>query len=244
MNKSKELPQPETASRSYVHLLMFMEILITLIFQFITLLLLFRVLFHRFGTQIKIQMSQCVIIYMFTNIIGSISTLPHHIYFVVFWKPITPSTSVQLYDPYTLFWTGIVMLNYGFTLPVPVFFMTIERCLALRFPAQYHNNKFIRQMVSALSIVLTIVWCLTVFVLLLLELPLDESKGKYCLSLPCLLLKDHALQPAYMKFSLAAMNILCTAYFFYALRQFRKAHGNVGMVVGQSIYNQPSKHLH
>ncbi|KAI1693447.1 hypothetical protein Ddc_22813 [Ditylenchus destructor] len=172
------------------------------------------------------SISKNVILYMIVHIVGSTLTLLHHLYLVIFWRPATPSiaTDDPLYDPYVLFWTGMFMGIYLYAAPMPVFFVTLDRCIALKFPIQY-NNKFVRRRMPIITTIVTVLWCAAIVIFFLLELPLDLTNVKFCESATCMLLKYHGAPQQYMKYAVSVMNAVCTVYFFYALRTFNTFDG-------------------
>ncbi|KAI1699993.1 hypothetical protein DdX_16977 [Ditylenchus destructor] len=229
MNTSTEKSSMAIAPSSYLHWLNFVQTLITLVFQVTSISLMSRLMFYRFLKPLKYEMrnmSKTIVLNAFVHIIGSILTIPHHLYLVLWWKQATPSASTDepLYDPNVLYWTGMFLGVYMYAPPVPVFFLTLERCIALKFPVLY-NSKFMRKKMPVLTFNVTITWCLATILLFLRELPIDMATVKYCESATCLLTKYHGAPQQYMKFSISALNILCTAYFYYALRTFNTFNG-------------------
>ncbi|KAI1700396.1 hypothetical protein DdX_16731 [Ditylenchus destructor] len=168
--------------RPYLHWLVFVQTLITIAFQIIAVALLSRIVFYRFAMKYKYEtrnMSTLVIVYMIVHIIGSSMSLPYELYLAVFWKPAMPIIPIDnpLYDPYVLYWTGAFMVTYIMTAAVPVFFLTLDRCVALKFPIYYHNNiKSTRGKILTLAITVIVLWCLVSGIFgTVLELPLDIS---------------------------------------------------------------------
>ncbi|KAI1708733.1 serpentine type 7TM GPCR chemoreceptor srbc domain-containing protein [Ditylenchus destructor] len=170
-------------------------------------------------------MSKSVLIYLVVHISGSLSMIPHHLYFVLWWMPSIPADG--LYNPETLFWSGIFMSAYIYTAAIPVFFLTLDRCIALKLPVQYHNNvKFgVRKMLPVVTVIITVMYWVINFAAFFLELPLDMIKVKYCQSLFCTLLKYHGAFQQYMKIGIGLMNFLCTAYFLYAMEAVKRLMG-------------------
>ncbi|KAI1699153.1 hypothetical protein DdX_17486 [Ditylenchus destructor] len=189
-----------------------------------------RLLFHRFTTSAKLQsrnMSQAVIIYMLVHLIGSAVTLPHHFYLMLLWKPAAPIivTDEPLYDPYILYLSGIFMVTYFYTPAVPVFFLTLERCIALKYPIQYHNrSKTFLNKLPSIATIATVVWCVIVVMVSIPDSPMDMTKVKYCLQYGCINASYHGkfqFLQQYMKSSISIANVLCTVYFLYALRMYK-----------------------
>ncbi|KAI1701377.1 hypothetical protein DdX_16130 [Ditylenchus destructor] len=230
MNRStQDIIQP-IAPRPYLSSLIFAETIVTLAFQFISIFVMARLLIQRYTTPAKLQfrdMSKTVIIYMVVHMIGSVVTLPHHFYLVLLWKPAAPIIAIDdpLYNPYILYWTGLFMIAYFYTPAVPVFFLTLERCVALKCPIQYHNRSiwFINKLPSIATIA-SVVWCVIIVVASFPDSPMDMSKVKYCQSYVCVAAgyegKFRILRN-YMKNSISIANVLCTAYLLCALRMYK-----------------------
>lgn len=80
------------------------------------------------------------------------------------------------YDPYTLFFTGLgLALEFGVT-PVALFFLTLERCLALRLATAYLRRQ--RNAVLAASIGVEALVGVLVVNAQLSELPLNTRAGE------------------------------------------------------------------
>ncbi|KAI1695540.1 hypothetical protein DdX_19529 [Ditylenchus destructor] len=212
--------------RPYLHWLNFVETLLTLAFQIVTISLMSRVMFYGVVLKDKFKchnMSKTVVSYMTVHIAGSILAIPHHLYLVILWKPVKPGDE-PLYDPNVLYWTGIFDATYLFAPSLPVFLLTVDRCIALKFPVKY-NSRFARRTMPTVTTVLTISWCCAIAFGFLLELPLDIGKMKHCEASACVFLKYHAMPQICMKVLMAIMNVLCTAYFLYALYAFKSCDG-------------------
>ncbi|KAI1707271.1 hypothetical protein Ddc_14928 [Ditylenchus destructor] len=144
-----------------------------------------------------------------------------------------------LYQPYALFSTGMFMGIYLYAPAVPVFFLTLERCVALKFPVKF-NSKFVRRRMPIIATIATIMWCVAIALGFFLELPLDVEKVKYCEIASCTNIKYHGASQQYMKISMAVMNVLCTTYFYYALLTFKTFNGTQGLLTvatGESSAN-------
>ncbi|KAI1698362.1 hypothetical protein Ddc_19157 [Ditylenchus destructor] len=142
-----------------------------------------RLLLRRFTTPEKFQsrnMCKTVVIYIVAHIIGSVVTLPHHFYLALLWKPAAPIIAIDepLYNPYILYWTGVMMIAYFYTPAVSVFFLTLERCIALKYPIQYHNrSKWFLKKLPSIAAITTVVWCIIVVMISIPDTPMDMTKG-------------------------------------------------------------------
>ncbi|KAI1706653.1 hypothetical protein DdX_12863 [Ditylenchus destructor] len=138
-------------------------------------------------------------------------------------------TDDPLYQPYALFSTSMFMGIYLYAPPVPVFFLTLERCIALKFPVKF-NSKFVRRRMPIIATIATMTWCIAIALGFFLELPLDVEKVKYCEIASCTNIKYHGASQQYMKISLAVVNVVCTTYFYYALLTFKTFNGTQGLL--------------
>ena len=83
-------------------------------------------------------------------------------YKLIEWKlPVNRSPEKGIYDPYFLFWTGVIELSYTICAPIPVLLLTLDRICVLRpgellerlRPGLPNSNKWTnsRQIVSNFS---------------------------------------------------------------------------------------------
>ncbi|KAI1702091.1 hypothetical protein DdX_15684 [Ditylenchus destructor] len=78
------------------------------------------------------------------------------------------------------------MSVYVYAPGVPIFFLTLDRCMALKFPVQYHNNsKWIRGRLPAVTTVLTVLWCVAYLTTIVVSVPPDMTQATYCQTLTC-----------------------------------------------------------
>ena len=59
--------------------------------------------------------------------------LSHTMYKLIEWKlPTNRSPEKGIYDPYFLFWTGVIELSYTICAPIPVLLLTLDRICVLK----------------------------------------------------------------------------------------------------------------
>ncbi|KAI1703210.1 hypothetical protein DdX_15043 [Ditylenchus destructor] len=199
--------------RSYLTYLNFAETILTLAFQSVSITSMSRLVycaaFRR--KSLRGNLSASLIVYLIVHIMCSTSAVPYHVYIVLNWSP-----GANNYSPNLLFWLGMLPNTYYFVSPIPVFFLTLDRCLALKAPF-FHNNldkKWIT--VPTIATFLTVYGvCIYFF---LRELPLDIEKTSMCTLFACTLLKIRAIPQQYIKLIMGCMNVLCSFHFLYALR--------------------------
>ncbi|KAI1709023.1 hypothetical protein Ddc_14040 [Ditylenchus destructor] len=203
-----------TANRPYVTYINFGEGIITVIAQSICISsmghLLYCAAFGKNRANIP-KLSSSIIVFLATQTILHASCLPYHIYMMIFW-----GGSVNNYDTYSLFWLGISTMMLITVQPVPVFFLTLDRCLVLKMPLRY-TGVYQRWIVVA-SIVTIVSVLIVSLICTLVELPLPVEKLRNCALFSCLLLKSKAYVAQTLKIFFGTTNLLASIYFLYALR--------------------------
>lgn len=76
-----------------------------------------------------------------------------------------------------VFWNGICLLSYLTVSQVPIFFLTLDRCVALRFG--YQENDIVRKRINYCSIVVIFAVYLGSLLFFLLELPIPDERCKF-----------------------------------------------------------------
>ncbi|KAI1732430.1 hypothetical protein Ddc_01294 [Ditylenchus destructor] len=208
-------PEPHL---SYLPYLSFVEYVIALISQIVAITLLSYLalcfLFNRKRMTVD-TLSKSMLVYLFYHIIFSPFGILYHGYMVIKWRP-----EFNNYDTNVVFWLGIFGVNYYAISPIPVLFLTLDRCLVLsRISACYNEN--IRKTLFLTSI-LVIVFCFVgSTVIFLLELPLDQDKVCHCVNFSCLILKYKTRPQQLPRLAVESLNLLFSLYFFRALKKPR-----------------------
>uniref|UniRef100_A0A915EBL0 Serpentine receptor class gamma n=1 Tax=Ditylenchus dipsaci TaxID=166011 RepID=A0A915EBL0_9BILA len=117
---------------TYLPYLLLLQTISIVIFQLITISCMSVLLFSNFflKRRLKVALSTSIIIYLLVHVIFSLTALPYGFYNIFVW------TSTSL-NPYILFYTGSSTYAYYYLTPVPVLFLTLDRCLAWKLPVQY-----------------------------------------------------------------------------------------------------------
>lgn len=75
-----------------------------------------------------------------------------------------------------VFWNGICLLNYLTVSQVSILFLTLDRCIAIRFG--YQENEEIRKRINYFSICVIIIVYFYSLMFYLLELPIPDERCK------------------------------------------------------------------
>ena len=108
--------------------------------------------------------------YIYLNLIASLTSLISSFYMTIFWRP-----SIE-YNAYIMFFTGWIENAWSPMLPATVFFITLERCLSLKFPFGVKRQQFLY--------IISIIICFGILVIngtfLMLEIPDSVNTGTRC----------------------------------------------------------------
>ncbi|KAI1711424.1 hypothetical protein Ddc_12935 [Ditylenchus destructor] len=106
--------------------------------------------------------------------------------------------------------------NYFAVMPVLVFFITLDRCLALKLPMVY--GKRMQKLTLMCAIVATVLVYVMSTTFTLLELPLQYEQLNGCYEFSCGLLKFKALPHFLCKMGFSTANFILTIYFLWLMR--------------------------
>ncbi|KAI1709548.1 hypothetical protein Ddc_13862 [Ditylenchus destructor] len=188
-----------TVSLPYVPYLNLIETIACVICRLITICTMSKVVYHRFrGTnkypRVRI-VSPIVIIFLSVSVCCALTTLPYYLYTIIKWTP------ANTYDVTAMYWLGIHLSNSVAVLPVLIFFLTLDRCLALNYPLLYSRQMYKWTAVNA--IIVTIL----VYVLM-----------KTCSVFTCIMLKFNILPQFVYKVGFGTANLVLTIYFLWVTR--------------------------
>ncbi|KAI1721005.1 hypothetical protein DdX_05257 [Ditylenchus destructor] len=96
------------------------------------------------------------------------------------------------------------------------FFLTLDRCLALRFAFRY--DSIIRRYFTPLSIIILIALTLICVGSIVFEIPLDLDKVQLCQGFNCVCTKYRNINVAYLKLLFALLNTILMFYLLSTLR--------------------------
>ncbi|KAI1703097.1 hypothetical protein Ddc_16721 [Ditylenchus destructor] len=114
--------------------------------------------------------SNSLILYMTFHAVLSFSGLPYQ--FLLIWKTIFSSSNIEV-NPYAVFWMSLTYNTYVSTSPVPMFFLTLDRCLVLWLGLGYSKYSRLSFVVSLFS---TVFVYTGLFLSGIAELPLNLDK--------------------------------------------------------------------
>ncbi|KAI1701202.1 hypothetical protein DdX_16232 [Ditylenchus destructor] len=149
-------------------------------------------------------------VYMMTHICGSTLACGYQVYMLIFWRPPSMAQNQPLYNPYIVFWLSIWQIGYFAITSIPVLFLSLDRCLALKNVAMGKRNRFL--LLCAFLIILLFSGST---VILLMEQPLDIAKVRFCETAACLMLKYRNLPQFTSKIIFECLNLLLSFVLFY-----------------------------
>ncbi|KAI1691865.1 hypothetical protein DdX_21596 [Ditylenchus destructor] len=203
-----------TGSLPYVPYLNLVETIVCVICRLVTIYTMSKVVYHRFlGTnkypRVRI-VSPMVIMFLSISVCCALTTLPYYLYTMVKWSP------ANTYDVTAMYWLGMHLSNSLAVLPALIFFLTLDRCLALKLPLLYSRQMYKWTAVNA-TIITVLLYVLSM-TFSLLELPLQYSKVKTCSVFSCIVLKFNMLPQFIYKVGFGTANLLLTIYFLWVTR--------------------------
>jgi len=174
--------------------------------------LLYCAFFNRTKLKCKQGLLVTLYIYLITHVLESTLSLPYNVYLITLWGP-----TVNNYSPYAIYCMGIMFGTYTAISAIPVFFLTLDRCLALFSslrPKFHHLNIYVAVLAAITVFGVTAGQLATTAVL---DLPLDT--GKDCRNFPCLMKMTRSLPFTTCKSIVEVMNLVLSFYLFYSLSQ-------------------------
>jgi len=157
------------------------------------------------------QLSKAMWFYLSVHLIGCVLTLPYNFYVVCNWRP----APLSPYDPYTLYWLGLPLIAYYTMSPVPILFLTIDRCLALKVRSR--NDNQLREWIFLFGCAILFVAAMGSLTVNAAELPLDMDRVEGCQTFGCLVLKYRSQPQLLFKNMMELLNLLLALYFFRLL---------------------------
>uniref|UniRef100_A0A915DSC8 G-protein coupled receptors family 1 profile domain-containing protein n=1 Tax=Ditylenchus dipsaci TaxID=166011 RepID=A0A915DSC8_9BILA len=114
-------------------------------------------------------------------------------------------------------WLRTMLLGYVSTAPVPVFFITLERCMTLKYASG--NIYKARQITLVLSIVLIIFIICGNTALNYAMIFMELDKPGNCTMFLCFIVQNQLLPNIVEKAAFATINLVFSFYFFYLIRK-------------------------
>ncbi|KAI1696330.1 hypothetical protein Ddc_20514 [Ditylenchus destructor] len=138
----------------------------------------FRLLYHGLLKRQSqaISMSRSIYVLIFSHTALLFASLPYAMFMV--WKK---TDDLNELSAYAMYWTGLPANCYMVSSSIPIFFLTLDRCLSVKLSVRYNDSNRNRMFVT--SIVVISVACAAGAVIALMELPwrmrqLTLSPGK------------------------------------------------------------------
>lgn len=200
--------------RPYLVYVEFLQAIVTALAQVTTVVLMSHLLYCSICNRKRLRSKQGLLatlyIYLLTHVIEASLSLPYNIYLIALWNP-----TVNNYSPYVLYPLGIVFGTYTAISAIPVFFLTLDRCIALLTsvrPRLHFLNSYV-----AVGAAVTVfgVTAGQLASTVILDLPLETGIG--CRNFVCLMEKTRSLQYTTCKSTVEAMNLALSFYLFYTL---------------------------
>ncbi|KAI1708502.1 hypothetical protein DdX_11890 [Ditylenchus destructor] len=199
--------------------------------------LLYYALFKRKSQ--AISMSRSIYVLICSHTVLLFVSLPYTV--LMAWKK---PDDLNEYSAYAMYWTGLPANCFMAASSIPVFFLTLDRCLSVKLSAHYNESK--RKRLFVASIVAVCVASTVATVTTLVELPLDLNQSEVsvgcneicgekwaklaqtrgCASSVCLLIKFKAMPILGIKMVYTTLNLILSCYFFNLLRKQRNFKKN------------------
>ncbi|KAI1695739.1 hypothetical protein DdX_19422 [Ditylenchus destructor] len=154
------------------------------------------------------NLSYCLAVYLIFNWIMACLHLPYLVYIIA---KTTSNLAHPTYEPYEIFWLELWPSVLFSCAGIPVIFLSVDRCLAIRLLTRYTSQVKVKLVIA--EIVLSAIVAGTCFAFFLQELPLSMSTS--CTSLPCLSIKFRAFQLTIPKLMLSAVSVSAGIVFLF-----------------------------
>uniref|UniRef100_A0A915CY37 Vomeronasal type-1 receptor n=1 Tax=Ditylenchus dipsaci TaxID=166011 RepID=A0A915CY37_9BILA len=115
------------------------------------------------------QLSHSMLAFMLSHVLLSCTSFWYLLYVIINWTP----NFVISYNKQILYWLGLVDSNHIYITPIPVLFLTLDRCFSLAYPNNYGTKQ---RKIMLLFTFMLFVFVYFIFTLVnLMEFPLDVS---------------------------------------------------------------------
>ncbi|KAI1703702.1 hypothetical protein DdX_14755 [Ditylenchus destructor] len=176
---------------------------------------------NAFGRQNALRsISGTLTFYMTYHFICAITAFPCSFYQMIDWIRVLQSSDRQLHKEWADqlgFWFGTFASNYIFVAPVPTLFLTLDRCLVLKFKWAYTKSLRTKMLVANCFVTCSVY--LAVTGMSLGELPLQLDKIMNCIANTCFALRFRTLHYYYTRLVVESINVMLSIYFFIMLRR-------------------------
>ncbi|KAI1713266.1 hypothetical protein Ddc_12026 [Ditylenchus destructor] len=179
--------------------------------------LLYYALFKRKSQ--AISMSRSIYVLICSHTVLLFASLPYAV--LMAWKK---PDDLNEYSAYAMYWTGLPANCYMAASSIPIFFLTLDRCLSVKLSVHYNESK--RKRLFVASIVAVCMASTVGAVSTLVELPLDLNQTRGCASSVCLMIKFKTMPILGLKMVYTTLNLILSCYFFNLLRKQRNFKKN------------------
>ncbi|KAI1709166.1 hypothetical protein Ddc_14003 [Ditylenchus destructor] len=197
----------------YLTYLVFGESILTLIIQIFAVTVLsnlaLRAIFFQKNFRNGKGIPRTLLVYLLTELVFTALSVPYYVYVIFWWRP------VSNYDVRILYWLGMYSTFYLTLVPVPLFFVTLDRCIALKRPLQY--NSWTHNWLSKASALSVLCVAIASTCAVLLELPLEIDSLNNCQQFACIVVKSRNFFK-FFRVVIEAMNLILGIYFLLSLR--------------------------
>lgn len=144
---------------------------------------------RRQGLSVRVtSLSPTMLIYLWTLGLFALCALPNWAYIATAWSP--APNSVPIYNPTLLYWTGCSALLQPQASPPVVFFITLERCVAIRLSTAARK---LTRVITILDMLVVRSICVATVSVYQSELPLSLGLIANCRFASCTLVKVSAV---------------------------------------------------
>uniref|UniRef100_A0A915D265 Uncharacterized protein n=1 Tax=Ditylenchus dipsaci TaxID=166011 RepID=A0A915D265_9BILA len=207
--------------RPYLTYLNFVETVISWICQVSAFFLMSHLIYCGFYRKCRLKVngfSNTMLVYMFTHAIFCFLCSICIFDTMKEWRPLATAP----YDAYRIYFQGVIPMGYATVSAIPIFFLTLNRCLALKWGAYYEKKT--GWIFFIISIGLIILFFCISLIITLVELPLQMDLVAECTFFSCMLVKYKTRPQLFIKLTFGFLNLVTGCYFFYLLRSESKLH--------------------
>ncbi|KAI1698140.1 hypothetical protein Ddc_19283 [Ditylenchus destructor] len=209
------LMDPLDTSKPYMSYLILAESAATLCLEVFSVAVLshlaFRSIFLSKTLRHGRRFSPTLFVYLLCHVIFGALAIPYHVYVIGAWNP-----GMNNYDLTVLYWLGMHTTNYLTIVPVALFFVLLERCIALKLPIFY--NEWMQAKIPMINVAAVFATFVFSIMAMLLELPLQMQALKYCQQFSCLLVKHRLLPNTNFRLAVQLANFIFGSFFLLSLR--------------------------
>ncbi|KAI1699508.1 hypothetical protein Ddc_18532 [Ditylenchus destructor] len=170
--------------------------------------------FNRRVLNVK-SMSATLSTFIIVHVIGATSVLPYRVYLIVKWAQGTNGITVG-YDPYLLLLLGMWEPVYFGLSTASAFYLTLDRCLGLRFPLRFNT---IGKVFTPLSVVCLVMFGFVFLCGSLVEVPLDINKTLNCQTYNCVTYKYQNMVTGFTRITFGVLNTILMCHFLHVLKR-------------------------